>query len=310
MGSVPLLLTVLHVALGSTGPRGGFSPCGEPGPVASELVSAYPPCFEVTLEADVSGLPPFEVTWTLPGGSVLTGNPVVLDTGLLPTGFSEVVLAVSNDHGTVTHPVALSVEPLAFSSPPSFTVVEGTTVQARANTTGATEWRWSWGDGTTTAWLSGCDGFAPTHTYPAPGTYAVQVDARSCRDGPLTATGTLDLGSVGAPLIERFQARCSTEPFCAAEAGQALAFDSLVSGPVDTYLYDWTGDGFDDEVGSEPIPAHVFASPGFYTPRLTVVSGSSVDIRYHPAPIEVFSTSTLLFADDFESGDLRHWSLP
>jgi hypothetical protein len=273
-------------------------------------VSSYPPCFEVTLDAEASGRPPLEFAWTLPDGTTLHGNPVVLDTGLLATGFSEIELTVTNSAGSVTHPVAIAVESLAFPSAPSFTVIEGTTVSAQAGTAGATEWRWTWGDGTATPWLSGCAGYAPTHTYPAPGTYQVRVEARSCREGPLVATGTLDVGGGTTPLIERFQAVCATEPFCSFAAGEAIQLDTVVSAPVDAFLYDWNGDGFDDEVAASPVSAHVYSAAGAFTPRLTVIAGTSLDVRHHAAPIEVLGSGSALFSDGFESGDLRHWRVP
>lgn len=304
------LVLVALVALGPVGPRGGASPCGLLRQEAEGLVDSYPPCFEVTLEAEVSGRPPLEVVWELPGGGLLQGNPVVLDTGLLPAGFSEIELTVSNAAGSASRPVAIAVESLAFPRPPSFAGVEGTTVAARAETTGATEWRWTWGDGTGTGWLSGCEGYAPTHTYPAPGTYQVRVEARSCREGPLVAVGTVEVGGGTAPLIERFQAVCPTEPFCSFGVGEAVAFDTVVSGPVDAFLYDWNGDGFDDDATPVPLASHVYQAAGAYVPRLTVVSGTQVDVRHHAAPIEVVGGGTVLFADGFESGDLSRWTLP
>jgi PKD repeat protein len=306
---IPLLL-LLTATLGPGGPQASPSPCGASAGAASGLVSSYPPCFEVTLEAEATGAPPLSYTWSLPGGATLSGNPAVLDTALLPAGFHEITLTVTNAAGVATYPVLLAIEELGFSSLPTFSIVDGTTVSARANTTGATEWRWSWGDGTSSGWLSGCEGYAPAHTYPAPGTYSVSVEARSCRSGPLTATGTLDLGGSTAPLIERFQAVCPTEPFCSFDTGEAVPFDVLVSVTVDSYLVDWNGDGFDEEVTFSPVTSHVFTAPGYYLPRLTVLAGTSLDVRYHEAPIEVLGSPALLFSDGFESGDLRHWTLP
>lgn len=305
----PLVL-LLTATLGPAGPQVLFSPCGAVVEEASGLVSSYPPCFEVTLEAEATGAPPLSYTWTLPGGAALTGNPAVLDTGLLPAGFHEITLTVSNAAGAATYPVLLAVEDLGFSSPPTFTLLEGTTVSARANTTGATEWRWSWGDGTSSGWLSGCDGFSPVHTYPAPGTYSVSIEARSCRSGPLTAIGTLELGGGTPPLIERFAALCPTQPFCSFDVGTPVPFEIQVSGAVEWFLFDWNGDGFDDQASFSPVAAHVFTSPGAFLPRLTVLAGSSFDIRYHEAPLEILAVSGPLFADDFETGDLRKWSLP
>lgn len=300
---------LLSAALGALSVEGGPSPCaaveGE-----SSILPSYPPCFEVTLTAHSSGAPPLTHLWTLPTGTVLTGNPLVLDTELLPTGFNSIELTVSNDAGTASLPVALVVEDLAFTAPPSFTLTAETTVAALANTRGATEWRWSWGDGAVTPWTSGCPGYAPTHTYPAPGTYQVIVEARSCRAGPVTATGTLDIGGAPVDIIEDFRVLCPTSPFCTFDVGESVAFEIVVNGNPDSYLYDWGGDGFDDEASPVPVLEHAFAEPGYYTPRLTVLAGQTVDRQFHPAPIEIVAASALLFDHDFETGTLAGWTLP
>jgi PKD repeat protein len=273
-------------------------------------VPSYPPCFEVTYTADATGAPPLTFTWTLPDGTTLSGNPLTLDTGLLSTGFNAIELEVTNGAGAVIYPVSLVVEDLAFTAPPKFTPADETTIAAVANTTGATEWRWSWGDGTVSPWTTGCAGYAPTHTYPAPGLYTVSVEARSCRSGPLTATGILDLGGATTPLIETFEAVCLTAPFCTFDAGEIVAFRTIVSASPDAYLYDWNADGFDDEVSATPAASHVFVTPGFYTPRLTVLAGTASDRRDHEAPIQIVLGSTLLFDHDFENGSLAGWIRP
>lgn len=297
-------------ALGAFSVEGGPSPCAALDRDSSFLPS-YPPCFEVTLTADTSGAPPLTHLWTLPTGTILTGNPLVLDTELLPTGFNTIDLTVSNHAGTASLPVTLVVEDLAFTAPPSFTLTTETTVAALANTTGATQWRWSWGDGTVSPWTSGCPGYAPSHTYPAPGTYQVIVEARSCRAGPITATGTLDVG--GAPpvdLIEDFRVLCPTSPFCTFAVGDVLSFATVLNHPPDSYIYDWDGDGFDDEASAAAVLEHVYSEPGYYTPRLTVLAGQAVDRQFHPAPIEILAASSLLFDHDFEAGTLAGWTVP
>ncbi len=309
--SLPCLVSALLAAA----PQVAIPPAPR-GPAAGRAsldasISSYPPCQEVTLTANATGRPPLAFSWKLPSGQILTGNPVVLDTGLLPTGYNTIDLTVTNDAGQAEYPVALVVEDLGFAAPPSLTVVSGTTVAAQANTTGATEWRWTWGDGTTTPWTSGCDGDAPTHTYPATGTYQVTVEARSCRAGPISQTGTLTLGSPGSITVDRFEPLCSTTPFCTFDVGQDVLFDLETSVPADSYAYDWNGDGTVDQVASSPVLVHAFGAAGYLTPTVTVFAGTATATGETPAPIQIVApTSGLLFSDDFETGDLSRWSQP
>jgi len=295
--------------------RGDAGPVPLPGcplanPEAFGALPSYPPCFEATLTANATGRPPLSFTWSLPGGQVLQGNPVVLDTGLLPTGFNEVVLRVANDAGEALYPVSVVVEDLAFEAAPDLVVTGGTTVATSANTRGATEWRWSWGDGTVTPWTAGCAGYQPSHTYAAPGEYTVTVEARSCRGGPIAMSGTLVLGSGPALGIERFAVVCPTAPFCRFAAGEVVPFEVSVAGGPEAYLYDWNGDGIDDEVASGVVSSHVYPSAGYFTPRLTVLAGSVLDQAALEVPVEIVAGTGLLFSEDFEGGDLGDWRLP
>ena len=319
MSLAAIALALLVGAAGGSGggaasPAGAVDSAAPPAasvaPVAPGTVLSYPPCVEVTLRADVTGRPPLTSTWTVAGGPVLTGNPVVLDTGLLSDGYHQVTLEVDNSAGSARYPLDLVIESLGFAGDPQVTPLGGDSVAFLADTLGATEWRWTWGDGTGTSWLSGCDGYAPTHTYPGPGSYPVLLEARSCRDGPVTWYGTVEVSGGTPPAIESFEVVCATAPFCSFEAGEAVPFSVQVSGSADLYMYDWDGDGVSDELAGAPVASHVYPAAGYYTPRLTVVGAGSSDTAVLEAPIEVVAGPALLFSDGFESGDLRKWSLP
>ena len=305
----PGLLGVLLLAGVLPGPGGGCPYLAALGPEEAG-VHSYPPCFEVTLGAEATGRGPLAYTWTVAGGPVLTGNPAVLDTGLLSDGVHQVTLEVRNSEGSARYPVDLVVERLGFSGDPVVTPIGGDSVAFRAGTLGATEWRWTWGDGTATGWLSGCAGFAPTHTYPGAGSYRVTVEARSCREGPVTWSGTLEVTEETPPVIESFGVLCAGAPFCSFAVGEAVGFGVEVSGTASLYLYDWDGDGVSDELAGAPVAEHVYTEAGYYTPRLTVVGAGSSDTAVLVAPIEVVAAPGLLFSDGFESGDLRNWTLP
>ena len=177
-----VIAIALWTVLGLGGLGGPAPVAGTEGPLPLGLAS-YPPCVDLELSADVSGgKPPFTYTWILPSGEQLTGSPAVLDTEKLAPGTNTIVLAVDNENGTDMAELEVEIEPLEFALLPAWalTIPGGREVRFAANTRGATEWRWHWGDGTTSDWHSGCDGSAPTHTYPAEGLYVAWIEARNC----------------------------------------------------------------------------------------------------------------------------------
>jgi hypothetical protein len=274
------------------------------------VVPTYPPCFPVTLTATgVTGRPPLTFTWTLPGGAgTLTGNPATLDTNRLPAGFQTIQLEMRNPWGTAHLGTSLVVEALGFAASPTATRLPDGSYRFHAQTTGATEWRWTWGDGTGTGWLAGCDGLEPTHQFSAPGAYTVRVDARNCREAALSRTITVQ---VVTQILEiaAFQPVCATAPYCTFPTGAPAPFSQTVAGPAELYLYDWNGDGFDEEISLTQVTTHVYPQPGFYLPRLTVFGADQAIERTAPAPVAIAgSPQTLIFADGFEGGDLSSWS--
>ena len=92
--------------------------------------------------------------------------------------------------------------------------------------------------------------------------------------------------------------------------GEPLAFETVVTGTPEAYLYDWDGDGLADEVATAPVTAHTYSTPGIFTPRVTVYAGSFQASALAPAPVDVVAGSGLLFSHGFESGDLSGWEVP
>ena len=296
-----------------TAERVGPASCGLPTEPRVGQIPSFPACVDVELAAEATGLPPLEYTWSLPDGTVLRGPSPVLDTGQLGPGFQEIRLEVRNAYGATEHPVLLRIESLGFAGAPTLTPLGDGRVEMRANTTGATEWRWTWGDGTASGWLSGCPGYAPTHVYPGPGLYDVTVEARSCREGPFSWSGTLEVRDGVPPEIRAFRVVCPTAPFCTVETGEAVGFEVELAGEAAVFAYDWDGDGVDDQLAGAPVAEHRFESAGFFTPRLTVVGSGASDVAFLEAPVAVIESTgggDVLFSDGFESGDLRHWEVP
>jgi PKD repeat protein len=280
---------------GCPGPQPGTFAAGapltfrwvEPGVDALTTVSV-PRCADIVLTAtDVAGQPPLTVSWMLDDGTTAATNPATLGTANLAPGSHTATFQVSNAHGVATKQTSFVVERLGFALPPIYSNLGDNTVAFAANTLGAIEWQWVWGDGTSTPWLALCAGYSPQKHYAASGTYTVRVRARNCRDPyietsfPVTATVDLQ------PRVTRFEAQACPLGFCIFPAGLPVVFTQTFTGTPGSYRYDWTGDGVIDQVSSVPVPSHIYAAPGLYLPSLTIVGGPFTHALVHQRPIYV-----------------------
>ncbi len=252
-------------------------------PLADFLDTApsYLPCERPTFTANgLTGKPPLTLTWLLDNRTSFSVNPLTLDTATIPAGSHTLTARLTNAHGAATRAVPFSVQPLAFLLPPTHDNLGSNTARLRANTSGATEWRWVWGDGTSTAWLAGCPGYAPTKQYARPGTYSVQLFARNCRDAaiqtvfPVTVTQTL------AARVLSFLAACPFT-FCIFPANTPIRFDQTFAGAPTVYRYDWNGDGVFEQISPVPVTSHAYPAPGLYTPRVQVADATATSTLDH-----------------------------
>jgi len=264
--------------------------------VADALTTAsVPRCASITLSADgVSGKPPLAVSWTLGDGSTAASNPATMSTANLAPGAHLATFRVSNAHGTAVRQVSFVVERLGFAVAPSFANRGDNTVAFTANTLGATEWQWDWGDGTSTGWLAGCAGYSPQKQYAGSGVYTVRVRARNCRD-PLAETSfsihaTPDL----QPRVTRFEAQACPLGFCIFPVGLPILFAQAFNGSPTAYRYDWNGDGTVDQVATQPVPSYVYPVAGFYQPTVSIVGGPFTHSLAHERPI-------FIQLDDFQT---------
>jgi hypothetical protein len=264
-----------------------FRYTGKPPELPKDGITVVPPCVPVELTADVEGKPPLTLTWQGAGGFTASGNPVVVDTGLLPAGEQSIVLTVANAYGEATAAVSLAVAQLA-PIPRAPVPDEAPSADLEATFTitaaGAYEWRWDFGDGTTTPWLAPQCAFETstvTHTFPAPGTYQVTATARNCRDGEHTSQPlAISVGDPDVIAIRRFEALGCDEVFCLFDVGEEVRFEVETSAPPERYLWDWDGDGTVDEV-TTGVVAHRYEAFGIYVPVLRVERGEGVDVLLH-----------------------------
>jgi hypothetical protein len=86
------------------------------------------------------------------------------------------------------------------------------------------------------------------------------------------------------PVALRFDSPlCPT--FCIFPAGVSLALRYQVVGSPTVYRYDWTGSGPFSQMSASPVASFIFATPGYYEPRLQVAgaTGSPSTVSFVPA---------------------------
>lgn len=171
------------------------------------------------------------------------------------------------------------------------------TVDFHVSVPGATEWKWDFGDGTSTDWLSDpIEGPNPTHEYEEVGTYLVTVQVRNCTNPNSPATSaahTVVIDSI-VELRAEFDAHLGCINFggllvCGAAVGDAIPFEDLSSG-AETWEYDWDGNGsFEDGPLSQPRTSHTYNTTGQFFPKLRVkrANGSEVSTYTLPKRIDV-----------------------
>lgn len=280
---------------GCPGPEPGSFAAGAPitfrwvEAAADALTTAsVPRCASIVLTADgVSGKPPLAVSWTLDDGSTAAVNPATMSTANLAPGSHTATFRVSNAHGTAVRQVSFVVERLGFAVAPSFSNRGDNTVAFTANTLGATEWQWDWGDGTSTGWLAGCAGYNPQKHYAGSGVYTVRVRARNCRDPHLETSFQVHATPDLQPRVTRFEAQACPLGFCIFPVGLPVLFAQTFNGSPTSYRYDWNGDGTVDQIASQPVPSHVYSAPGFYLPSVSIVGGPFTHSLAHQRPIYV-----------------------
>lgn len=286
-------VTVINPAPGVT----GISPSP-----ANPLV-----CQPVTLTAqNVTGKLPLTVTWEVNQVPVGTGNPFTWphapgrNAGTYTVGVKVSKPGFSDATASTTVTLApLPALPGAGSFTPKTAPFEAATVQfGIEGATGATAWKWSFGDGTVTEWLTDpVDGPNPKYSYKAKGTYDVQVWVKNCAEGGeagvASAVLPVTITKVAPLKINTFVAK-GCQIFCDFSPNQQITFDIVVEGDPTQYEYDWLGNGFggangaDDQLSNTLITTHTYPAEGSYTPALRLRRGVEIsEPTPHPLTISV-----------------------
>jgi hypothetical protein len=257
-------------------------------------------------------MPPIATSWSLAGGAWSAGSsPASMNTTSIAPGFYPLAVSASNAAGSFDEEVFLRVANPSLWGPPGWQALAGNTVGFSVESYGARELRWHWGDGTASDWLSHCaGGTAPQHTYSAPGTYQVTVEARGCPASVVSSVPAIVQAGAGPFAVTAFYALGCSNGACTFPPGEPVTFNLMVTGGSPTsYAYDWDGDGSDDQQSALPITQHVYSEPGVFKPRVTATLGitpSSVT-QLLPISITTWPLDTI-FVDGFESGLLTNWA--
>lgn len=161
--------------------------------------------------------------------------------------------------------------------------------------TGADEWLWDFGDGTTSTAIN------PVHTYTEPGRYDVSLvttnecgsDERRVREyvqvipvcGPPTAAFDADVRSGDAPLRVRFTDRTAEE--------------------IETWFWEF-GDG---STSTEQHPEHIYTEAGTYSVALTVVDACGEDrtVRTDFVVVDDPPAGTVVHVASLQVGSESNW---
>lgn len=210
------------------------------------------------------------------------------------------ISAANGCSDSISHAVAVHPNPIAAFTSSDDTVCANTAIAFTNSSTGASTFAWSFGDAATSVILS------PTHTYPLPGNYNVQLIASSSFSCEDTAQATIIVDSVPVAAFSG-----STECL-----GFATTFTNNSTGSI--INYDWNfGDG--SPAATVASPVHVYPSSGTYNVTLTVTNifGCSNSITHsvivNLVPVAAFFNSTACLGQptsftDQTSGTPISWS--
>lgn len=274
-------------------------------------------CSQVTFTAiGASGQPPLSLEWRIDADTLIFNDgfesgtttawsqttpapPSLAPAGPLALAAHTFVWSVPADARpgdyTATVRVSNSVDPVgetATSDPvlvrafPPLTLAAPTadltatpTVAFQVASTGATQWRWNFGDGTNSGWISDpALGSRISHTYAAGGTYNVTAKVRNCLEGPLLRQVQIVVPEPDPLVLQTFRAQCEAANFCFFHTGETVHFTVSTSGSPERYEYDWTSpDGVFRNVEQvnvvAPVTSHTYTQAGSYKPVMRIKKG-------------------------------------
>jgi PKD repeat protein len=209
--------------------------------------------------------------WTFGDGATATGPSVTH--AYASAGTYAVTLTVTDDAGltgtatvtvTVTTPTAPAAPVAVAGSAIAVVADRETTFTAEGSTAAPGHWlvdyRWSFGDGTTST------GYVTTKAYRSTGTFTARLTVRD--DTGATGTAT-KLVTVVSELPNQPPVAIAPPPQ-GAEVDHAVTFDGTASTDPDGRIESWYWRFGDDHSGSGARVSHVYERAGTYSATLTV----------------------------------------
>lgn len=255
--------------------------------------------FQLQLTAAVTpdtGVAPFTYSWTGPNGYTSTSNPAVLPAPvqLAYSGNYQVTVTDANGcQGIATQLITVNPSPVGNIVPATQTACAGATVNLTAQATGGAP-------GYTYEWF-GPGSISPIATtqiltltnvqYSQSGAYSVRItDANGC--SPAGTLPTAALTVTQAPIV-------AVSPLSqTACVGNAVTFNSQVTGGVAPYTYTWTGpNGYTSAASSITLPNLQLIDAGSYTLTVSDANGctsapQSATLIVNPLPVAVISPTS------------------
>ena len=262
-------------------------------------------CQPVTLMAEgVTGKAPLSIQWTVNQITLGVSNPVTWNTAGLSAGPYPVTVKVSKaGYPDAMFPTTVTLAPLPGlpaqgTFAPTNEPFSAGSVQFRANVTGATEWKWDFGDGTGQDLdLRPGEGAEPAdpqlHAAKAQRAVHGKLWVRNCVErsgagepGIQSAALPVTITNVDPLSITLFQAQgCGI--FCDFTPGQTITFQAIVKGTPPSMSTTGTATARTSRPARRTITTHSYGV-GLYTPMLRVRRGSEMSAPFrHPVSISV-----------------------
>lgn len=243
--------------------------------------------------------------WTFDNGTTSTlQNPpsqTYTTTGVDSTYTVELLIAAANGcSDSVSQTVIVHANPVALFTPNNDTVCANTPILFSNNSTGATSYSWNFGDASTSTLTT------PSHTYPTPNNYNVQLIATSAFACVDTIQQLIVVDSVPVAAFTN-----TTECL-----GFATQFNNTSLGSIVTWSWNF-GDGSPLETTSNP--SHVYASNGTFAVTLSVTNSFGCthsvtqNVIVNAVPVAAFTNNTACLGQatnftDLTSGTPIGWT--
>jgi gliding motility-associated-like protein len=243
--------------------------------------------------------------WNFDNGTTSTlQNPpsqTYTTTGVDSTYTIELLIAAANGcSDSVSHTVTVHANPVALFTPNNDTVCANTAILFSNNSTGATSYSWSFGDASTSSLTT------PSHTYPTPNNYTVQLIATSAFACVDTTQQLIVVDSVPVAAFTN-----TTECL-----GFTTQFTNTSLGSIVSWSWNF-GDG--SALETTPNPSHVYASNGTFAVTLTVTNSFGCthsitqNVIVNAVPVAAFTNNTACLGQvtnftDLTSGTPIAWT--